>query len=43
MQRCHFGVLSPRAQHHVGVGAKHAIVLVTDRVLEGKIVLRSAR
>ena len=42
MQRCRIGVLSPRAQHHVGVGSKHAIVLVTDRVLEEKTALRSA-
>ena len=43
MQRCRFGVLLPRVQHHVGLGSKHAIVLVTDRVLEEIIALRSAR
>ena len=43
MQRCQIRVLSPLAQYHVGVGSKHAIVLVTDRVLEEKIALRSAR
>ena len=43
MQRCQIGVLLPHAQHHAGVGSKHAIVLVTDRVLEEKIALRSAR
>jgi len=39
MQGCRIGVLSPRAQHHVGLGSKHDIVLVTDRVLEEKIAL----
>ena len=43
MQRCQIGVLSPRAQHHVGLGEKHAIVLVPYRVLEEKIALRLAR
>ena len=43
MQRCQIGVLSPRAQHHVGAGAKHAIVFVTHRVLGKKYALRSAR
>lgn len=43
MQRCQIGVLSQRAQHHVGLGPKHDIVLVTDHGLEGKLVLRSAR
>ena len=42
MQRYQIGVLSPRAQHHVGVGSKHDIVLVTHRVLEEKIALPSA-
>ena len=42
-QRCQIGVLSPPAQHHVGVGSKHELVLVTDRLLEEKTALRSAR
>ena len=42
MQRYQIGVLSPRAQHHVGVGSKHDIVLVTHRVLQEKIALPSA-
>ena len=43
MRQCQIGVLSPRAEYHVGVGSKHAIVLVTDPVLEEKIALRLAR
>ena len=43
MQRCQIGVLSLRAQHRVGVGSKHAIVLATHRVLGEKIAQRLAR
>ena len=43
MQRCQIGVLLQRAQHHVGVRSKHAIVPVANRVLGEKIALRSAR
>lgn len=39
MQGFRIGVLSPRAQHHVVLGSKHDIVLVTNRVLEEKIAL----
>ena len=39
MQRCLIGVLSPIAQCLVGLGSKHAIVPVTDRVMEEKTVL----